>query len=146
MVGKFGRPEKRLLLATAKAINKDGWLHTGDVGLFDEDGYLKITDRIKDMYIAGGFNCYPAEIENLLMHNPAIAQVAVVGVPDERLGEVGKAFIMKKTGAQLSAAEVIDWAKEHMANFKVPRLVEFIDAFPLNASGKVLKTELRKRG
>ena len=141
MQGYFNDPE-----ATAKAIDKDGWLHTGDVGLFDEDGYLKITDRIKDMYIAGGFNCYPAEIENLLMHHPAIAQVAVVGVPDERLGEVGKAFIMKKTGAQLSAAEVIDWAKEHMANFKVPRFVEFVDAFPLNASGKVLKTELRKRG
>lgn len=140
MKGYFNDPE-----ATAKAITPDGWLHTGDVGLFDEDGFLKITDRIKDMYIAGGFNCYPAEIENILMHHPAIAQVAVIGMPDARLGEVGKAFVIRKAGATLSEIELIDWSRQHMANFKVPRAVEFVESLPLNASGKVLKTELRKR-
>jgi acyl-CoA synthetase (AMP-forming)/AMP-acid ligase II len=140
MQGYFNDPE-----ATAKAIDKDGWLHTGDVGLYDEDGYLKITDRIKDMYIAGGFNCYPAEIENILMQMPGVAQAIVIGVPDERLGEVGKAFVMRRPGAELSEAQVIAWSREHMANFKVPRVVEFVDAFPLTASGKVLKTELRAR-
>ena len=140
MQGYFNDPE-----ATARAVDADGWLHTGDVGLLDADGYLKITDRIKDMYIAGGFNCYPAEIENILMHHPAVAQVAVIGIADERLGEVGKAFIIRRADAQLSEVEIIEWAREHMANFKVPRAVEFVEALPLTASGKVLKTELRKR-
>ena len=140
MQGYFNDPE-----ATAKAIDKDGWLHTGDVGMYDEDGYLKVTDRIKDMYIAGGFNCYPAEIENILMQMPGVAQVAVIGVPDERLGEVGKAFIIPRAGAQLTESGVIAWAREQMANFKAPRYVAFVDSYPLNPSGKVLKTELRER-
>jgi acyl-CoA synthetase (AMP-forming)/AMP-acid ligase II len=140
MQGYYQDPE-----ATAKAIDRDGWLHTGDVGMYDEDGYLKVTDRIKDMYIAGGFNCYPAEIENTLMQMPGVAQAAVIGVPDERLGEVGKAFIMRRAGADLTESGVIAWARENMANFKAPRTVEFVESLPLTASGKVLKTELRAR-
>ncbi|MGE0387409.1 MAG: FadD3 family acyl-CoA ligase [Gammaproteobacteria bacterium] len=140
MKGYFGDPE-----GTRKTIDADGWLHTGDVGFLDAEGYLKITDRLKDMYIAGGFNCYPAEIEGILLKMPGIAQAAVVGVPDARMGEVGKAFVIARPGATISAGQVIAYAREHMANFKVPRYVELIDAFPLNATGKVLKTELRKR-
>ena len=132
-------------VATAQTIDKDGWLHTGDIGLFDEDGYLKVTDRIKDMYIVGGFNCYPAEIENLLMQMPGVQQAAVIGVPDERMGEVGKAFIIRSPGSTITDTEVIAWARDNMANFKAPRFVEFVDAYPLNASGKVLKTELRAK-
>lgn len=130
---------------TAEAIDSDGWLHTGDVGTLDSDGYLVITDRTKDMFIVGGFNAYPAEIEKLLLAHPAIAQVAVVGVPDERMGEVGAAFVVPVADGSLDADEVIAWAKEHMANYKVPRRVEIVDALPLNASGKVLKFELRDR-
>jgi len=130
---------------TAEAIDADGWLHTGDVGTLDADGYLKITDRTKDMFIVGGFNAYPAEIESLLLAHPGIAQVAVVGVPDERQGEVGVAFAVPVAGAVLDPTEVIGWAREHMANYKVPRRVEVVDALPLNASGKVLKFELRDR-
>jgi acyl-CoA synthetase (AMP-forming)/AMP-acid ligase II len=138
MQGYFNDPE-----ATAQAIDSEGRLHTGDVGYYDEDGDLRITDRLKDMYIVGGFNCYPAEIENILMQMPGVAQAAVIGIPDERMGEVGKAFIISKPGASLSEAEVIAWSREQMANFKVPRRVEIVQSFPLNASGKVLKNELR---
>jgi acyl-CoA synthetase (AMP-forming)/AMP-acid ligase II len=138
MKGYFNDPEE-----TAKAIDEDGWLHTGDVGIMDARSYITITDRIKDMYIVGGFNCYPAEIEGMMLAMPGIAQVAVIGVPDERQGEVGKAFILPKPGVRLSEAEVIAWCRTNMANIKVPRYVEFVDAFPLNATGKVLKTELR---
>jgi acyl-CoA synthetase (AMP-forming)/AMP-acid ligase II len=120
-------------------------LHTGDVGTLDERGYLRITDRIKDMYIVGGFNAYPVEIERMLVQHPKIAEAAVVGVPDERLGEVGMAFVVEKPGAELSADEVIAWSRENMANFKVPRRVERVPALPRNAMGKVLKFELRKR-
>lgn len=131
--------------ATAAAIDPEGWLHTGDLGVFDADGYLKIVGRIKDMFIVGGFNAYPAEIENLLMRHPAIAQAAVVGMPDERMGEVGAAFIVREPGADITATEVIDWARSEMANFKVPRRVDFLDALPLNATGKIIKDELRER-
>ena len=130
---------------TAEAVDPDGWLHTGDVGTLDARGYLRITDRTKDMFIVGGFNAYPAEIEQLLGAHPDIAQVAVVGVPDERMGEVGVAFVVPTAGAELDGDAVIAWAREHMANYKVPRRVEIIDALPLNASGKVLKFELRDR-
>lgn len=130
---------------TAEAIDADGWLHTGDVGTIDAQGYLRITDRTKDMFIVGGFNAYPAEIEALLLAHPAIAQVAVVGVPDERQGEVGVAFAVPVVGSVLEPDAVIAWAREHMANYKVPRRVEIVDALPLNASGKVLKFELRDR-
>lgn len=130
--------------ATAEAISADGWLKTGDIGVMDANGYIDITDRMKDMYISGGFNVYPAEIENGLSSLEGVSQVAVIGVPDERMGEVGKAYIVKVPGANLSEAEVIAWSKTNMANYKVPKLVEFIEAMPLNASGKILKTELRK--
>jgi len=130
---------------TAKAIDAEGWLHTGDVGVMDERGYLRITDRIKDMFITGGFNCYPAEIENLIYRHPGVAQVAVIGVPDERMGEVGMAFVVPRPGAALEPAALIAWCREQMANFKVPRRVEIVSALPTNASGKVLKYELRER-
>jgi acyl-CoA synthetase (AMP-forming)/AMP-acid ligase II len=129
--------------ATALAIDADGWLHTGDLGTLDADGYLRIVGRIKDMFIVGGFNAYPAEIENLLLRHPRIAQVAVIGVPDERLGEVGKAFVVLEPGSPVEPADIIRWARAEMANFKVPRVVEFLDALPVNATGKVVKDELR---
>ena len=137
MQGYFNNPA-----ATAETIDQDGWLHTGDIGILDANGNLKITDRMKDMYIVGGFNCYPAEVERILTAHPAIAQVAVIGVPDERQGEVGKAFVVLRAGASLTAAELISWARDNMANYKVPRHVEFRDALPMNASGKVLKFQL----
>jgi acyl-CoA synthetase (AMP-forming)/AMP-acid ligase II len=131
--------------ATAEAIDTDGWLHTGDVGTMDDAGYVRITDRKKDMYISGGFNCYPAEVEKLLAAHPAIEMVAVVGVPDERMGELGKAFVVKRRGTELNETQVIAWARENMANYKVPRSVSFVDCLPQNAAGKVMKTELRAR-
>ncbi|MDX1497310.1 MAG: FadD3 family acyl-CoA ligase [Salinisphaeraceae bacterium] len=130
--------------ATADTIDSDGWLHTGDVGLTDERGYLKITDRIKDLYICGGFNCYPAEIERMMAAHPAISQVAIIGVPDERMGEVGKAFVVPKSGEAINAEEIISWCREQMANYKVPRYIETIDALPVNAGGKVMKFKLRE--
>jgi acyl-CoA synthetase (AMP-forming)/AMP-acid ligase II len=131
--------------ATALAIDADGWLHTGDLGTLDAEGYLRIVGRIKDMFIVGGFNAYPAEIENLMLRHPRIAQVAVIGVPDARLGEVAKAFVVLEAGAAVEPAEIIEWARAEMANFKVPRAVEFLDALPVNATGKVVKDELRAR-
>jgi acyl-CoA synthetase (AMP-forming)/AMP-acid ligase II len=131
--------------ATAAAIDADGWLHTGDLGTIDADGYLRIVGRIKDMFIVGGFNAYPAEIENLLHAHPRISQVAVIGVPDERLGEVGRAFVVLEPGPPIEPAEITEWARGEMANFKVPRTVEFLDALPVNATGKVVKDELRAR-
>jgi acyl-CoA synthetase (AMP-forming)/AMP-acid ligase II len=127
-------------VATAEAIDGDGWLHTGDVGVLDEQGNLRITDRLKDMYISGGFNVYPAEVEQALMRMDGVRDVAVVGVPDERLGEVGKAFVV----GEAAADDVIAYARERLANFKVPRYVETVDSLPRNLSGKVLKTQLRK--
>jgi acyl-CoA synthetase (AMP-forming)/AMP-acid ligase II len=129
---------------TAKAVDADGWLHTGDVAVMDARGYLRITDRIKDMYIYGGFNCYPAEIENSIYQHPGVAQVAVIGVPHERQGEIGMAFVVPAPGAALDPDELIAWCKRNMANYKVPGSVRVLAALPQNASGKVLKTELRK--
>ncbi len=139
MPGYYADPE-----ATAATIDADGWLHTGDIGIMDERGYLRITDRLKDMYIVGGFNAYPAEIEGILCTHPGIAQAAVVGVPDDRLGEVGAAFVIARAGADVDPDEVIAWAREQMANYKVPRYVEVRTDLPCNASGKVLKYELRQ--
>jgi acyl-CoA synthetase (AMP-forming)/AMP-acid ligase II len=130
--------------ATAAAIDAEGWLHTGDIGVLDERGNLRITDRLKDMYVVGGFNAYPAEIEQVLATHPAVADVAVVGVPDVRLGEVGKAFVVPRPDADLDGDELVAWARERMANYKVPRSVEVVAALPRNASGKVLKFELRQ--
>ncbi|MHB8466342.1 MAG: FadD3 family acyl-CoA ligase [Acidimicrobiales bacterium] len=130
--------------ATREALDAEGWLHTGDVGILDERGYLKITDRKKDLFIVGGFNAYPAEIEGILLRHPAISQVAVIGVPDDRMGEVGMAYVVLRPGQVAGADELISWAREEMANYKVPRRVEIVEALPLNASGKVLKTVLRE--
>ncbi|HEY0916302.1 MAG TPA: FadD3 family acyl-CoA ligase [Solimonas sp.] len=129
--------------ATGETIDADGWLHTGDIGVLDERGYLKITDRLKDMYIAGGFNCYPAEIERIIAAHPAVAQVAIIGVPDERLGEVGKACVVLRPGAALGDKELIAWCRDNMANYKVPRYAEMMVSLPTNPSGKVLKYQLR---
>jgi acyl-CoA synthetase (AMP-forming)/AMP-acid ligase II len=131
--------------ATADAIEADGWLHTGDIGALSERGDLRITDRKKDIFICGGFNVSPAEVEGLLLSLDGIAQVAVIGVPDERLGEVGAAFVVPVPGAALTPEAVIAWARAHIANYKVPRRVEIVDALPMNASGKVVKGELRSR-
>jgi acyl-CoA synthetase (AMP-forming)/AMP-acid ligase II len=128
-------------VATANAIDDDGWLHTGDLGNFDDAGRLRIDGRKKDMFIVGGFNAYPAEIEGFMLEHPAVAQVAVVGVPDERLGQVGKAFVVLK--AAVSEADLMSWCRERMAGFKAPRYVEFLGELPLNATGKVMKDQLR---
>ncbi|MFF4017834.1 FadD3 family acyl-CoA ligase [Streptomyces sp. NPDC001843] len=129
--------------ATAEAITPDGWLRTGDVGVLDGAGNLRITDRLKDMYIVGGFNAYPAEIEQLLGLHPDVADVAVIGVPDARLGEVGKAFVVRRPGSVVTGDDLIAWARRETANYKVPRAVEFVSELPRNASGKVVKGELR---
>jgi acyl-CoA synthetase (AMP-forming)/AMP-acid ligase II len=140
MPGYFADPA-----ATADTIDENGWLHTGDIGIMNERGYLAITDRLKDMFIVGGFNAYPAEIENALLGHPGVAQVAVVGRPDERMGEVGHAFVVRRADRSCDADEIIEWSRARMANYKVPRGITFVDALPLNASGKVLKFELRER-
>lgn len=140
MDGYFNDPEQ-----TAETLTEDGWLRTGDVGVMDADGYVTITDRKKDMFIVGGFNAYPAEIERLLLAHPEVAQVAVVGVPDERMGEVGYAFVVPTHATTPDPAQIVAWSREQMANFKAPRHAEVVDELPLNASGKVLKYELRER-
>jgi HIP---CoA ligase len=133
--------------ATAGAIDAEGWLHTGDVGVMDSSGNVRITDRKKDMFVVGGFNAYPAEIERELSSHPHVAQAAVVGFPDRRLGEVGCAFVVPTAGVDRRAlpGELVEWARGRIANYKVPRRVEIVEELPLNASGKVLKTELRSR-
>ena len=137
--------------ATAEAIDADGWLHTGDIGVMDAEGNVTITDRVKDMYVVGGFNAYPAEIEAILRGHEAVAQVAVVGVPDERMGEVGCAYVVPAPPATGDAdpdglgRAILGWSRGVMANYKVPRSVVLVDALPVNASGKVLKRELRQR-
>jgi acyl-CoA synthetase (AMP-forming)/AMP-acid ligase II len=139
MLGYFEEPEE-----TAKAVDAEGWLHTGDVGVMDERGNVCITDRIKDMFVVGGFNAYPAEIEQVLARHPAVSEVAVVGVPDERLGEVGRAYVVARPGESVDEAEIVAWCRERMANYKVPRSIVVVESLPRNASGKVLKFELRK--
>ncbi|MGW4368531.1 FadD3 family acyl-CoA ligase [Nocardia takedensis] len=135
MQGYLDDPE-----ATAAAIDADGWLHTGDLGELDPDGRLRIVGRKKDMFIVGGFNAYPAEIEGFLLEHPAVAQAAVIGVPDERLGQVGRAFVVTK--GPVSEQELIAWSRERMAGYKVPRTVRFLATLPLNATGKVAKDQL----
>jgi acyl-CoA synthetase (AMP-forming)/AMP-acid ligase II len=141
MLGYLDDPE-----ATAAAIDADGWLHTGDIGAVDKAGNLRITDRLKDMYICGGFNVYPAEVEQVLARMDGVADAAVIGVPDERLGEVGRAFVVLRPGSNLDEQSVIDYTREHLANFKAPRAVRFVDALPRNAGGKVVKPQLRELG
>lgn len=140
MRGYFEEPEE-----TAKTIDGDGWLHTGDVAVMDERGYLRITDRLKDLFIVGGFNCYPAEIENLMYGSGWFAAVAVAGVPDERLGEVAMAWVVPAPDRSFTPDEVIAWCRANMANYKVPRRVEIVAELPVNASGKVTKFVLRER-
>ena len=130
--------------ATAATVDADGWLHTGDIGTVDDAGNLRITDRLKDMYICGGFNVYPAEIEQALARLDGVADAAVIGVPDERLGEVGRAFIVRRAGAELDEDAVIAYTRKHLANFKTPRSVVFLDALPRNAGGKIVKPTLRE--
>jgi len=139
MLGYLDDPE-----ATAAAIDGNGWLHTGDAGRLDAAGYLTITGRLKDMYICGGFNVYPAEVEQVLARLDGVADSAVVGVPDPRLGEVGRAFLVTRPGHVLAEADVLAFCRERLANYKVPRRVEFRDALPRNPSGKVLKRVLRE--
>jgi acyl-CoA synthetase (AMP-forming)/AMP-acid ligase II len=139
MLGYLDDPE-----ATAAAIDTDGWLHTGDIGAVDKAGNLRITDRLKDMYICGGFNVYPAEVEQVLARMEGVADAAVIGVPDGRLGEVGRAFLVARPGSNLDEQSVIAYTREHLANFKEPRSVRFVDALPRNAGGKVVKPQLRE--
>ena len=138
MQGYWDDPE-----ATAEAIDADGWLHTGDIGVMDEAGNLRITDRIKDMYVVGGFNAYPAEIEQLLVTNDVVSEAAVIGVPDDRMGEVGKAFVVLRAGAHATPEELIAYCRENLANYKVPRYLDIVEALPKNATGKVTKNVLR---
>jgi len=139
MLGYLDDPD-----ATKAAIDGDGWLHTGDAGRLDAAGYLTITGRIKDMYICGGFNVYPAEVEQVLARLEGVAESAVVGVPDPRLGEVGQAYLVTRPGYVLAEADVLAFCRERLANYKVPRMVEFRDSLPRNPSGKVLKRQLRE--
>jgi acyl-CoA synthetase (AMP-forming)/AMP-acid ligase II len=130
--------------ATAEAIDSDGWLHTGDIGRLDDGGYLTITDRLKDMYICGGFNVYPAEVEQVLARLDGVAESAVIGVPDARLGEVGRAYVVPRPGHTLDEAAVLAFCRERLANYKVPRQVAFRPDLPRNPSGKTLKRLLRE--
>jgi acyl-CoA synthetase (AMP-forming)/AMP-acid ligase II len=139
MLGYYGDEE-----ATRAAIDADGWLHTGDVGRLDPEGCLTITDRLKDMYICGGFNVYPAEVEQVLARLGDVAESAVIGVADARLGEVGRAYVVTRPGHALGAGEVLAFCRERLANYKVPRQVVFRDGLPRNPAGKVLKRLLRE--
>jgi acyl-CoA synthetase (AMP-forming)/AMP-acid ligase II len=139
MGGYWGKPE-----ATAAAITPDGWLRSGDGGHMDADGYLYITDRIKDLIISGGENIYPAEIERVLAEHPCIQDVAVIGVPDERWGEVPKAVVVPRPGATIDPHEVVAWCRERIAAFKCPKTIDVVAALPRNPTGKILKKDLRK--
>jgi fatty-acyl-CoA synthase len=139
MKGYYKKPE-----LTAETI-KDGWLHSGDLGLMNEDGYVYLTGRIKEMFIVGGFNVSPPEIENYILKHPKVAGVAVAGVPDKRLGEVGAVFIKLKKGEKATQDEIIGFCKGNIADIKVPRYVFFVDEFPMNPQGKVQKFKLREK-
>ena len=138
MLGYWNLPD-----ATAKTMTADGWIHTGDAGYLDEDGYLFIHDRMKDMIITGGENVYPAEVESAIFGHPAVQEVAVIGIPDQKWGETVKAVVVPKPGASIEEADIIAWARERIAAFKAPRSVDVIEALPRNASGKILRKDLR---
>jgi len=140
MAGYFERPQE-----TTVALTPDGWLRTGDGGYVDGDGYLFLTDRIKDMIVSGGENVYPIEVEEVLAHHPDVADVAVVGVPDERWGETVKALVVPTANRTPTAEELVAFARERLAGYKLPRSIEFVDDLPRTATGKVLKRELRDR-
>jgi long-chain acyl-CoA synthetase len=137
MKGYYNRPAE-----TAEAL-RGGWFHTGDIGTLDADGYLTIVDRRSDMILRGGFNVYPREIEELMMTHPAVALVAVIGVPNDRLGEEVKALVVRRPGVEVTASALIDWCREQLAAYKYPREIEFREALPMGATGKILKRELR---
>jgi len=137
MKGYYNNPK-----ATAEAM-KNGWLHTGDMGSYDADGYLYVVDRKKDLIITGGFNIYPAEVENVIYKHPAVAMATVIGVPDEIKGEIAKAYIVLKEGFEVTEKEIIDFCRERIAVYKAPRAVEFREALPTTPTGKILKRELR---
>ncbi len=139
MKGYYNMPE-----ATAKAIDADGWLHSGDIGTVDEDGYYRITGRIKDMIIRGGENIYPREIEEFLYTMPGVEDAQVVGVPDAKYGEVVGAFIRLKADADLTEGDVQEFARARMARYKAPKYVFFVDSYPMTASGKIQKYKLRE--
>ena len=138
MKGYWKMPEE-----TAKSIDADGWFRSGDAGFLDADGYLYIHDRVKDMIVSGGENVYPAEVENVLMACPGVADVAVIGVPHEKWGETAKAIVVRKPGSEVTEQEIIDYARERLARFKCPTTVDWADALPRNPSGKLLKKDLR---
>jgi fatty-acyl-CoA synthase len=138
MAGYWNLPE-----ATAKTLDSDGWLRTGDAGYMDNDGYLYIHDRIKDMIISGGENIYPAEVESAICDHPDVAEVAVVGVPDDKWGEAVKAVVVMKAGKTATPSDIINFTRERIAGFKTPKSVDFIEALPRNASGKILRRHLR---
>jgi acyl-CoA synthetase (AMP-forming)/AMP-acid ligase II len=140
MTGYWDMPE-----ATRQTIDDDGWLRTGDAGYFDERGYLFVCDRVKDMIISGGENIYPAEVESVLSGHPAFAEVAVVGVPDERWGEVPMAFVVPRDGERPDVAEIVTWARSQLAGYKIPRRLAYLDAMPRNATGKIVRGELKDR-
>jgi long-chain acyl-CoA synthetase len=129
--------------ATAESITSDGWFKSGDAGYLDAEGYVYIHDRVKDMIVSGGENVYPAEVENVLMAHPAVADVAVIGVPHERWGETAKAIIVKRAGVDASEADIIAYCVERLAKFKCPTSVTWIDVLPRNPTGKILKKDLR---
>jgi long-chain acyl-CoA synthetase len=128
---------------TARVIQKDGWVRSGDAGYLDEDGYLFICDRVKDMIVSGGENIYPAEIESALYEHADVSEAAVIGVPDDTWGEAVKAFIVRKPGATATAEEILAFARTRIAGYKIPKSVDFVEALPRSATGKVLKRELR---
>jgi acyl-CoA synthetase (AMP-forming)/AMP-acid ligase II len=137
MTGYWARPQ------ATEEVMRDGWFHTGDAGYIDEDGFIFIKDRIKDMIVSGSENVYPAEVEAVLMGHPDIVEVAVIGVPDKKWGEAVKAVVVKRAGSSLDEASLIDWTRDKLAGYKRPRSVDFIDRLPRNASGKLLKRTLR---
>jgi long-chain acyl-CoA synthetase len=137
MKGYYNRPE-----ATDEAM-RNGWFHSGDIGVIDAEGYLAIVDRKKDMILRGGFNVYPRELEEVLITHPAVAVAAVIGVPDLRLGEEVKAFVVRRPGAALTEEDLIAWCREQFASYKYPRIIEFRDSLPIGPTGKLLKRELK---
>ena len=137
MKGYYNRPD------ATDDVMRNGWFHTGDIGILDEDGYLSVVDRKKDMIIRGGFNVYPRELEEVLMTHPAVSLAAVIGVPDERLGEEIKACVVRKPGATVTTDELLAWGREQFASYKYPRTIEFLDTLPMGPTGKVLKRKLR---
>jgi acyl-CoA synthetase (AMP-forming)/AMP-acid ligase II len=139
MLGYWNKPE-----ATAETLTADGWFRSGDAGYLDEDGYVYIQDRYKDMIVSGGVNIYPAEVESAIYGHPDVAEVAVIGVPDDKWGEAVKAMVVARPGSTPDAKALLDFTRERIAGYKVPKSVDFVDTLPRNASGKLLKTELRK--